>query len=297
MLADNVGPYVQQVRQRRTGLSPGVCPGDYGLTKHVLIIGGTSDIGLAVAEAALSSGANATISSSTSLKIASAVNSLGSLYPNRAVHGITSDLSTPYVEDTLTALFDAAQITSSIDRVVYTAADSLSLGPLKKTAPQGINSVAHMRMVVPILVAKTAARLLPPSSLSSITLTTGSVAQRPSKGWAEISCFAGGLASLTRALAVDLAPVRVNAVQPGVVDTGLWDYMGEEERKGFVKGVEEGMLTGRMGRVEDLAEAYLWVMKDGNCTETVARTDEVGLLVWEGAREGGGRGRVSEDCV
>ncbi|KAK4454745.1 NAD(P)-binding protein [Podospora aff. communis PSN243] len=246
--------------------------------KHVLVIGGTSGIGLAVAEAALSSGANVTISSSTSLKVTTAGNSLSALYPDRTVQGIISDLSSPALDDTLAALFDAAQLTSPIDHVVYTAADSLSLGNLSAVTTEAIHAAAHMRMVVPILVAKTAARFLTHSHTSSITLTTGSVAQRPSKGWAVISYFAGGLVSLTRALAVDLAPVRVNVVQPGVVDTGLWDYMGEEERKGFVKGVEERTLTRNIGKVEDVAEAYLWLMKDGNATGTVAGTDGGNLL-------------------
>ncbi|KAK0656253.1 hypothetical protein B0T16DRAFT_384993 [Cercophora newfieldiana] len=247
--------------------------------KHVLVIGGSSGIGFAVAEAALSSGANITISSSNQAKVDQAVASLASQYPDRSVHGIASDLSKPSVEGDITSLFETAQRTATINHVVYTAADSLSLGGLGTVTAGSIQKAAHMRMVVPILVAKVAARYLPKTNLSSLTITTGSVAERPGKGWAVISYFAGGLVSLTRALAVDLAPVRVNAVQPGVVDTGLWDYMEEEQKAVFVKGIEEKTLTGKFASVQDVAEAYLWLLRDGNATGTVAGTDGGSLLV------------------
>lgn len=94
-----------------------------------------------------------------------------------------------------------------------------------------------------------------------------------------ISYFAGGLVSLARGLAVDLAPIRVNVVRAGVVDTGLWGFMSAEEREGFRRETEEKMLTGVMGRAEDVAEAYVWLVKDGNVTGSVAGTDSGGLLV------------------
>lgn len=86
---------------------------------------------------------------------------------------------------------------------------------------------------------------------------------------------------MARGLAVDMAPVRVNVVRPGIVDTGLWDGImtDVDEREAFKRGVGEKMLTGRVGTVEDVAEAYLWVMKDGNVTGSVAATDSGALLV------------------
>jgi len=248
--------------------------------KHVLVIGGSSGIGLAVAEGALSSGANVTLSSSSLAKVEAAVTSLATKYPHLTVRGIVSDLSKPSVEGDLSTLFKAAESTTTINHVVFTAADSLSLGGLDAVTVDGIHKAAHMRFVVPVLLAKVAARYLPPSRLSSLTITTGTVAQRPNKGWAVTSYFAGGLASLARALAVDLAPVRVNAVQPGFVDTGLWDYMGSEDKAVFVKALEEERtLTGKFASVEDVAEAYLWLLKDGNATGTVAGTDSGSLIV------------------
>lgn len=249
-------------------------------SKHVLVIGGTSGIGVAVAEACLFSGAHVTISSSQPSKVDAAVTSLSSQYPTSTIRGIPCDLSNPpTLEDALTTLFTTAQTTTGpINHIVFTAADSLALGDLTTLSPDGIHAAAHMRLVVPLLVAKVASRFLPKSPLSSLTLTTGTAAQRPGKNWAVISYFTGGLAALTRALAVDMAPVRVNAVQPGFVDTELWGEMGVEERERFVKGVEGKTLTGRFAKAEDVAEAYLWVLRDGNVTGSVAGTDGGSLL-------------------
>ena len=124
-----------------------------------------------------------------------------------------------------------------------------------------------------------ASKYLPVSNGSSITLTAGSADTKPAKGWSVISYFAGGLVSLARGLAVDLAPIRVNVVRAGIVDTGLWGYMSDEAKEAFRRETEEKMLTGAMGRVEDVAEAYLWLIKDGNATGTVAGTDSGALLV------------------
>ena len=84
---------------------------------------------------------------------------------------------------------------------------------------------------------------------------------------------------MTRNLAVDLAPIRVNLVNPGAVETPLWGAMGEEAFEGMKKGIAARLLTGRMGRPEDVAEAYLFAMRDGNCTGSVIGTDGGGVLV------------------
>ncbi|KAK5656392.1 hypothetical protein OQA88_4773 [Cercophora sp. LCS_1] len=248
---------------------------------HILILGGSSGIGLAVAEACLSSGAHVTISSSSLPKLTSAASHLQTLYPTQSINAIQTDLSDPStLETNLTYLFETAQSTlGTTHHVVFTAADALSLGDLTTVSAEGIRQAAHMRMVVPLLVAKIATRYLPKTYESSIVLTSGCVAEKPVKGWAVVSYFAGGLVSLGRALAVELAPVRVNVVRPGYVDTGIWGERESEEREGAVRAVGEKVLTGRMGRVEDVAEAYLWVMKDGNVTGSVAGSDGGILLV------------------
>jgi NAD(P)-dependent dehydrogenase (short-subunit alcohol dehydrogenase family) len=242
--------------------------------KHVFIIGGSSGIGYAIAEASIESGAVVTISSSRQAKLDASVSSLQASYPGARVTGIAADLGKPILDHDLDALFKAATATSGqIHHVVYTAADPLSLGPLEETTTEGILKAAHMRMVAPIMLGKVAPRYLEKTPQSSITMTTGSTAERPDKGWAVITYFAAGLYGLTRALATDLAPLRVNCVSPGVVDTSLWDSMGEEAKRGLLAKISAEVPLGRVGKVEDVAEAYLWLMKDSNVTGTVASTN------------------------
>ena len=84
---------------------------------------------------------------------------------------------------------------------------------------------------------------------------------------------------LNRSLALDLAPVRVNLISPGAVDTELWDAYPAEVKERMVKVWEEKLPTKRIGRVEDVAEAYLYAMRDENLTGTLLSTNGGMLLV------------------
>ena len=96
--------------------------------------------------------------------------------------------------------------------------------------------------------------------------------------WSVVAAYAGGHHSMVRNLALDLRPVRVNGVSPGVVDTGLWRGEGEE-RERFLEGCAEKMATGRVGRVEDVVESFLGALRDWNCDGSVVRTDGGALFM------------------
>jgi NAD(P)-dependent dehydrogenase (short-subunit alcohol dehydrogenase family) len=244
--------------------------------KHVLVIGGTGGIGRAVAEGSAASGAVVSISGSRQETAERNASEIKALYPHTAVHGFAADLADPAtVEDALEHLFQSAAAVQPVNHVVFAAADPLSLGGLDSVTPALIAQAAHFRFAVPVLVGKVAARHLARATASSITITGGAVAEKPDPGWAVMSYIGAGLAGLGRGLAVDLKPIRVNVVQPSYVDTGLWG----EARDQIAKLAEGKMLTGRFARVEDVAEAYLWVMRDENATGTVAKTDGGFFLV------------------
>lgn len=76
----------------------------------------------------------------------------------------------------------------------------------------------------------------------------------------------GTIEALTRALAVELAPIRLNAVSPGVVRTNLWQNLGAAEREQLYESVGNGLLVGRVGEAEDVALAYLFLMQEGFST-------------------------------
>jgi NAD(P)-dependent dehydrogenase (short-subunit alcohol dehydrogenase family) len=244
---------------------------------HVLVIGGTKGIGRGVAEASLESGARVTISGSSQRSADAAVAEIKALYPSAQITGVACDLSKSTVEDDLDALLAQA---GEVNHIVFTAADSLTLGGLQDLTVGQIQKASHMRLVVPVLLGKVAARRLPKSRGSSLTLTTGGIADRPAPGWSLVAYLAAGLTGLARNLALELAPVRVNAVEPGIVDTGLWDAtMTPEQKAEMMRAVADKLPVGRAGEVVDVAEAYLYVMKDRNCSGEIVKTRGGGQLV------------------
>jgi NAD(P)-dependent dehydrogenase (short-subunit alcohol dehydrogenase family) len=84
---------------------------------------------------------------------------------------------------------------------------------------------------------------------------------------------------LSRALAVELAPIRVNIVSPGVVRTPLWAGMAEADRQALYQQIEERLLVGHVGEPEEIAEAYLYLMRQSYGTGQVIVVDGGGTLV------------------
>lgn len=238
--------------------------------KHILVIGGSKGIGRGVVEASLEAGARVTLVGSSQKSADATISEIKKIYPSPNLSGLGCDLLQDTVEEALNGLFQKA---GPVDHVVFTAADSLSIGGLQDVTAEAIHKASHMRLVVPLLVGKVAARHLPKSRESSLTLTTGSVADKPIPDWSLIAFLAAGLPGLARSLALDLAPIRVNAVEPGFVNTGLWDTgMTPEQKEKMLEDVGAKFPTGQVGQVEDVAEAYLYAMKDRNCSGETIKT-------------------------
>jgi NAD(P)-dependent dehydrogenase (short-subunit alcohol dehydrogenase family) len=107
----------------------------------------------------------------------------------------------------------------------------------------------------------------------SITLTTGTASVRPGPGWAVAASICGAVEALTRTLAVELAPIRVNAVQPGVIRSPLWSGMSEADREEMYREVGASLPAGRVGEVEDIAAGYLSLMTQPYATGTILTLD------------------------
>ncbi|ROV95696.1 hypothetical protein VMCG_07603 [Cytospora schulzeri] len=245
--------------------------------KHVLIIGGTSGLGFAVAEGSLASGARVTVSSSSQSRVDAAVEKLQAEFPNSTSVGHACDLSKPTVEEDIQALF--AKV-GKVDHIVYTAGDKLVTGPVSDITYEKIIAAGQVRFFAPLLVAKVGSKYLSPGPYSSITLTTGAVSQKPSKDWGLITGYITGLHGMTRSLALDLKPIRVNLVSPGFVVTEIWDHSHDEKAKEELsQSVAGTMPTGRAAQPEDVAEAYLFLMKDPNVTGSVVDSNSGALLV------------------
>lgn len=252
---------------------------------HVFVIGGSSGIGFAVAEGALASGAaKVTISSSSPANVASAVQQLKQSFPHATIQGYACDLSKPTIEQDLTDLF-AHLGDERVDHIVLSAGDKPVLGPLAELTYEKIILAGQVRFVAAALIAKVGSRYLahPGTPRSSIIFTTGTSAYKPPPDWSIVAGYFGGVHGLIRGLAVDLKPFRVNVVCPGMVATdSFWDKFteGNEEvkRAAFENGAKAS-LTGRVARVEDLAESYLYLMKDQGITGTVIDTNSGATLL------------------
>lgn len=241
--------------------------------KHVLIFGATSGLGYAVAKASLAASARVTISSSSTDRIGQTIKRLVNEFPGTEsrIQGFACDLSKEIAEDEIEALFSKA---GQVDHVVYTAGDQLPIIAFQDITHKKLVEAGQLRFFAPLLVAKVAARYITATPETSYTLTTGGIWERPSENWTMVAGYMGGVVSMARNLALEMKPMRVNVVSPGLVDTEMWDAsFSQEQKEGFFKVLAQKHLTGRIGKPEDVAEAYIYLMRDSNATGRVVSSD------------------------
>ena len=228
--------------------------------KRVVILGGSSGIGLAVAEQAASQGAKLVIASSNVERVQKAIESLGG-----NAQGHTLDLSDEQAVETLFTKLGA------FDHLVFTAGDSLHLQNLADTDLKQARRAFELRYWAALAAVKYARKSIRKGG--SIVLTTGVAGQRPHKGWVVAASVCGTIEALTRALALELAPIRVNAVSPGVVRTNLWQSMSAAEREQMYESVGKSLPVGRVGEPYDIAQAYVFLMQEGFGTGQILVVD------------------------
>jgi NAD(P)-dependent dehydrogenase (short-subunit alcohol dehydrogenase family) len=246
-------------------------------THNVLVIGGTSGIGLALAHLLPPQGTTLTVASSNPDRVSSTVSSLQTAFPAAKIFGQVIDLSGTDVEDKLTKLFEAvvSETGRKLDHVVNTA-NSFKPIQLATSTYDTLLKTGHYTFIVPYLIAKLLPNYVTQSHTSSLTITTGRLGQRPIKGLSVISGSSSAVLGIGRGLALDLAPIRVNVVSPGIVDTPL--IAGTGMRDAYIEhGAKESPL-GKVGTAEEVAEAYLYLMRDTNTTGEVVNTNS-GILI------------------
>lgn len=228
--------------------------------KCILVIGGSSGIGFAVARAALDQKARVTICSSNADRARAASERLGGC--DSACLDVTDEAA-------IKAFFENF---GAIDHIVFTAADwdqvgHVDLADLDLAAGAKLFNV---RFWGGFAVAKHAAGKVAPGG--SITLTNGMAAHRPQKGLVLSTSMAGAVEHLVKGLATELAPIRVNGVCPGAVRTEAWDELTEDFR-----AVQEARLANqllpRVGETGEIAEAYLYLMRGTYTTGQVLRVE------------------------
>lgn len=234
--------------------------------QRIIILGGTSGIGLAIAQAAAADGAQVIIVSSNQERVNDA---LATLSENSK--GFTANLNN---EADIKNLF--TQI-GAFDHLIFTAGDSLQLSNLEDIQLEDARKYFNVRYWGALLAVKYAVPHISPKG--SIVLTSGIAGVRPLKGWSLGASICSAMEGFTRAMAVELAPVRVNIVSPGIVRTNLWSGMSAENREGMYKHLSETLPVKQIGEPEDIAQTYLYLMRQHFCTGQVVIVDGGAVLV------------------
>lgn len=235
--------------------------------KKVVIIGGSSGIGLATAKAALGEGADVIITGRDESRLRIARDELGSEVRTVALHAAD--------EPRTRALFEEL---GRVDHVFFTAATLLFSAKLAGDTA-AMREAIDTRFWGSYYAAKYAAPLMPEDG--SITFTTGTASRKPIPGAPVVSASCGAVDALARALALELAPIRVNTVAPGLTETPLHErLLGSKERAAkYIAATAARLPLKRTGQAEDIAQAVLFLMKNPFVTGITLTIDGGNMLI------------------
>ena len=233
--------------------------------QRIVILGGSSGIGLATAQAAAQEGASVVIASSRKARVDEALVTLPA-----SAEGHALDLTD---EQAVKAFFAGL---GAYDHLAFTAGETLQLGRLSETDIAAARAFFGLRYWGAYMAAKYGSSGIRPGG--SIVFTSGLAGTRPHAGWSLGASICSAMEGLTRALAVELAPIRVNIVSPGVVKSPLWANMTAADREALYRQTAEKLPVGHVGEVEEIAEAYLYLMRQTYGTAQVLRVDVGGAL-------------------
>ncbi|RMJ16594.1 hypothetical protein CDV36_003717 [Fusarium kuroshium] len=251
--------------------------------KSIVVIGGTSGVGFAAAEASLEFGANVVVVSRTQKNVDKAVQRLQESYPAAAkrIRGHTCDLSSEQAEADITKVFDFATENGAhlVDHVISTAGSFPNPISLAEATPSNLVAASQYHFIGDLMLAKVAVKYLQPAYTSSITLTGGAGTYKPPPGWPLWAGVGGAKDALTRSLALELKPIRVNLVSLGAIRTELFDRAMAEWGESAAEAAKNASVLGRVGDPGDVAETFLALMKNHFVTGTINILEGGALLI------------------
>ncbi|QFY61498.1 SDR family oxidoreductase [Rhizobium grahamii] len=230
--------------------------------KRVLVVGGSSGIGFAVAAQAVEAGAEVTIASRSQEKLSEAARELGGKVQTAVLDtGDEASIDTFFASD------------APWDHVVISAAQTPS-GPVRKLPLEDAKRAMESKFWGAYRIAR-AARF---TERGSLTFISGFLSERPSANSVLQGAINAALESLGRGLALELSPVRVNAVSPGLIDTPLWSKMDAGTRQAMFERVGASLPAKTIGHSEDIANAVLFAMTTPFATGSTIRVDGGGVI-------------------
>lgn len=231
--------------------------------KKVVVVGGSSGMGLATAKLAAGAGAEVVIAGRSAEKLEAAAREIGVGVEARVLDLTQESLVRPFFEEV-----------GEVDHVVLPGS-SVQAGSLKDLDVAMARASMESKFWGPYLAVRHAQ--LAPSG--SVTLFSGALSRRPASGFAALAAVNAAVEGLGRALALELAPVRVNVVSPGLIDTPAYSGMPEGARRAMLEGAASSLPVGRVGAPEDVADTVMWLMLNGYTTGASIDVDGGGLLI------------------
>ncbi|HIE5945123.1 SDR family oxidoreductase [Burkholderia cepacia] len=230
--------------------------------QRVLVVGGSSGIGEATARAFAEAGATVTIASRDAARLAASKDRIG--------FGVSTGLMDITDDASVRAFLDSA---GEFDHVVVSAAQTAT-GPVRGLELDD----AYAAMDSKFWGAYRIARAVRIRQGGSLTFVSGFLSVRPSKNSVLQGAINAALESLARGLALELAPVRVNTVSPGLIATPLWSKIDAEARDRMYEGAAARLPAGRVGQPEDVANAVLYLASTPYATGSTVLVDGGGAI-------------------
>jgi NAD(P)-dependent dehydrogenase (short-subunit alcohol dehydrogenase family) len=225
--------------------------------KTVLVIGRGSGLAHAITLLAHSQGARVVVAGRDKARLADAYND----------PGITPEVVDMTDDASIAAL---AERVGPLDHVVSTAS-ARARGNLAELQRDNLRTSFDTKVIGPTMLAKYFAPQINPGG--SFVLFSGVHAFKHNVGYLGVGITNGAVDFLTRWLAVELAPIRVNAISPGVIDTGAWDAMGEDGKQDYFNHIAAHNPVGRIGTPGDIAGAVLFAMTNTFMTGMTLKID------------------------
>ena len=234
--------------------------------QRVVVIGGSSGIGLGIAKVAARAGARVVLAGRSAEKFEAAKAEVGREVEARVLDATDRGA----VRDLFAAL-------GPVDHLVATAAAGLPFGPFTSLDPEAFRRGFDGKFWALVNAVREALPVLRRDG--SVTLVTGAAARAAMPGTAGVAAVNGALQSMVPTLARELAPVRVNALSPGLVATPVYDGMPAQAREAMYRQAAERLPVRRIGAAADLGEAALFLMTNGYTTGIVLDVDGGARLI------------------